>query len=293
MILSIGEILADVIVGENNSSLQMEAHLGGAPLNVAVNAARAGADVAFTGRVGRDVIGKFLIRQAKKTGLAKLDIQTDQKRNTTLAFVTITDGERDFSFFRTDTADYHIDGDKINLGDYENLNIVHLGSLMLSEKIGREFARDTLEKIRGANKLFSFDVNFRSDLYESADDAIKAYSPFVEQADILKFSDDEIALFTGANDVNEAARLLYKPDRLLIVTKGSRGSAYYYNNLCGVIPTNPVKPVDTTGAGDAFFGTVLAFLDGKQFTEKNIREALVAGNKSGAEATLFKGALKL
>lgn len=42
MILSIGEILADVIVGENNSSLQMEAHLGGAPLNVAVNAARAG-----------------------------------------------------------------------------------------------------------------------------------------------------------------------------------------------------------------------------------------------------------
>ena len=79
MILSIGEILADVIVGEDNSSLQMEAHLGGAPLNVAVNAARAGADVAFTGRVGRDVIGKFLIRQAKKTGLAKLDIRRLRK----------------------------------------------------------------------------------------------------------------------------------------------------------------------------------------------------------------------
>ena len=72
MILSIGEILADVIVGEDNSSLQMEAHLGGAPLNVAVNAARAGADVAFTGRVGRDVIGNFLIRQAKKQGLQSL-----------------------------------------------------------------------------------------------------------------------------------------------------------------------------------------------------------------------------
>ena len=147
MILSIGEILADVIVGENNSSLQMEAHLGGAPLNVAVNAALAGADVAFTGRVGRDVIGKFLIRQAKKTGLAKLDIQTDQKRSTTLAFVTITGGERDFSFFRTDTADYHIDGNKINLGDYENLNIVHLGSLMLSEEEERTLLSTLIERI--------------------------------------------------------------------------------------------------------------------------------------------------
>ena len=293
MILSIGEILADVIVGKNGDALDMEAHLGGAPFNVAANAARAGASVGFIGRVGRDSVGKFLIKQAEKAGLDKLDIQIDAKRNTTLAFVTLNAGERDFSFFRTDTADYHIYGDKINLGNYENLNIVHLGSLMLSEQIGREFARDTIKKIRGANKLFSFDVNFRLDLYESADEAIKAYAPFVEQADILKFSDDEITLFTGKSDAGEAARSLYKPDRLLIVTMGSRGSAYYYNDLAGTVPTNPVKPVDTTGAGDAFFGTVLAFLDGKRFTEENIRAALTAGNKSGAEATLFKGALKL
>lgn len=293
MILSIGEILADVIVGEKTDALDMEAHLGGAPFNVAANAARAGASVAFIGRVGRDSVGKFLIKQAEKAKLDKLDIQIDEKRNTTLAFVTLTCGERDFSFFRTNTADYHIDGNRINLDDYENLNIIHLGSLMLSEQIGREFAGDMLKKIRGAHKLFSFDLNFRADLYDSSDEAIKAYAPFVEQADILKFSDDEITLFTGKSDITEAARSLYKQNRLLIVTTGSRGSAYYYNNLSGLVPSTPVKPVDTTGAGDAFFGTVLAFLDGKQFTEENIRSALVAGNKSGAEATLFKGALKL
>lgn len=51
-------------------------------------------------------------------------------------------GERDFAFNRHDTADFNIDFDKIDFAKYKNLNIVHLGSLMLSEEKGRAFAKE-------------------------------------------------------------------------------------------------------------------------------------------------------
>ena len=293
MILSIGEILADLIGEEENGTMKYDCFCGGAPFNVAVNAKQSGAKVGFIGRVGKDPVGKFVADYAEKAGLDFLNVQKDEERNTTLAIVSLTNGERDFSFFRRDTADFNIDGKEIDLNNYDDLNIVHLGSLMLSEEKGQKFARATLKKIRKANKIFSFDVNFRMDLYKNFNDAVKAYKYFIDEADILKFSDDEILCYTGEKDIKKAMKRLYKKDRLLLVTLGSKGSAYAYNELSGEIPTEKVKPVDTTGAGDAFYGTALANLDGKNFTKENIENALISGNKAGARATLVKGAIRL
>lgn len=297
MILSVGEILADVIGGsEEKSAPEYKMFIGGAPFNVAVNAAQAGAEVGFIGRVGKDPVGKFLIKRAKAANLAYLDVQLDEIRNTTLAFVTLADGERDFAFFRHDTADFNIDAEKIDLTVYKNLDIVHLGSLMLSEKRGRELADRIIEKTRAAGKTLSFDVNFRLDLYGSVKEAVCAYMPYVAAADILKFSEDEIKAFTGECDLESAAAKVYKKGSLLLITLGSNGSMYVYNDMRGIVETEKVKPVDTTGAGDAFFGAVLANLDGKNLktlTREEIENALAAGNRAGAAATQFMGAVKL
>lgn len=45
MILSIGEILVDMVGENNNDGLTFKAFVGGAPFNVAVNAKQAGAEV--------------------------------------------------------------------------------------------------------------------------------------------------------------------------------------------------------------------------------------------------------
>lgn len=298
MILCIGEILADMIgeaAGADGAPV-FKMFCGGAPFNVAVNAKQSGAKVGFLGRVGRDPVGKFLTEYAAKVGFDALTVQRDEERNTTLALVTLTDGERDFAFFRHDTADFNIDEKSVNLSEYENLGIVHLGSLMLSEKAGRSFADSVIKKVREAGKVLSFDVNFRLDLYSGIEEAIKAYKPYVEEADILKFSDDEITAFTGKDTVEVAAKSLYKENRLLLVTLGSKGSAYYYNGISGTVATEKVKPIDTTGAGDAFFGATLASLDGKDIRalkKEDIETALALGNAAGARATQFKGAVKI
>lgn len=293
MILSIGEILADMVGEKAQSGMLFKSFCGGAPFNVAVGAKNAGAKVGFVGRVGDDPVGRFLISESKKANLEYLDIQIDDIRNTTLAFVTLTDGERDFAFYRHDTADFNTDINQIDFDKYQDLNIIHLGSLMLSEENGKTFAKQIVKKAKELNKTLSFDVNFRMDIYKDLQDAITAYKPFVESADIVKFSDDEIKDFTGIDDVDKAVKTLLKPNKLIVVTLGSKGSAYYYNDLHGVVATVKVKPVDTTGAGDAFFGTLLAHIEGKQLTKENIESAMVKANKAGADATQFLGAIQL
>ena len=96
MILAIGELLADMIGNTENGSLNFNAFPGGAPFNLAVNSKRQGASVSFISRVGNDVIGRFLVEQTKKANFDNADIQIDSERNTTLAFVSLVDGERDF-----------------------------------------------------------------------------------------------------------------------------------------------------------------------------------------------------
>ena len=293
MILSIGEILADMIGGNSSGNLSFNAFCGGAPFNVAVNAKRAGAKVVFLGKVGDDPIGKFLIEQAKKANFDGLEIQVDPVKNTTLAFVTLTDGERDFAFYRHDTADYQIDLEECKSFNDKDLSIVHLGSLMLSEKVGVDLAKSVVNKAKKLGKKISFDINFRLDLYNDFDDAINAYKPFVEQADIIKFSDDELLAYTGESDLMKAIEKVSKKDVLLVVTMGSKGSLYYYNENMKIIPTDVVKPIDTTGAGDAFFGTLLACLDGKDFNEENLTIAMQKANQAGAKTTQFLGAVEL
>lgn len=294
MILSIGEILSDLIGEKNDGALTFRAFCGGAPFNLAVNAKQSGATVGFVGRVGNDVIGRFVTAEAEKANLDSLDIQTDEKRNTTIAFVTLMNGERDFAFNRHDTADFNIDFDKIDFAKYKNLNIVHLGSLMLSEEKGRALAKRVADKTKDIGAKLSFDVNFRKDIFRDFDAAKMAYEPFVKRADIVKFSEDELLDFTGISGIDAAAESLCDKDKLILVTLGKNGSAYYFNGEKGVVSSEyKCKSVDTTGAGDAFFGAFLAAIENKEPTKGNIVSAMRKGNEKGAKTTEFFGAIKL
>ena len=289
MILSIGEILADVIVDNNGK----QKYCGGAPFNLIVNAKRSGATAGFIGKVGSDETGKFLIEETSKYNLDYLDIQTDNNRDTTLALVTLTDGERDFKFVRNDTADYNIDFESIDFSKYQNLKIIHLGSLMLSEKSGVELANKIVDKAKSLGVKLSFDVNFRTDIFKDEKSAIETYLPYIKKADIVKFSDDELLLFTGEKDVEKGAKKIAKSGQLILVTLGKNGSFYYLDGASGYVATAPVTPIDTTGAGDAFYGTFLAQIENLDYTDNNLKSAMKLANENGAKTTLFKGAIKL
>ena len=196
MILCVGEILADMIGTEKDGSFYYERKAGGAPFNVACAAAKFGADTAFIGSVGDDLIGDFLIGFAKNNSKAKTYIQKTPDYNTTLAFVELSgNGERNFCFYRKNTADYRLP--EIPADVWKGADIVHVGSLMLSEKEGLSYALDLAKKAKEEGKTVSFDVNFRSDIFRDTPSAVREYKKVIALADIVKFSERRNGYFRG------------------------------------------------------------------------------------------------
>ena len=286
MILCVGEILVDMIAQENNGSIAYLRKAGGAPFNVACAISKFGIDSVFVGSVGDDTIGKFLCNFIKKQNLKDYLIEENKNRNTTLAFVDLDEyGERSFCFYRKNTADYILPVIKDEMLDASN--IIHIGSLMLSHNEGIEYAKELISKAHAKGKLVSFDINFRTDIFENIDHAVKVYKEILELADIVKFSEDEVETF-NEEYVNSLK------DKLVCISLGKDGSKYFYNDLTNTLPSIKVKPVDTTGAGDAFYAGILSQIDGltkDNWTKEKLDYAFLFGNICGALNTLGKGAI--
>lgn len=287
MILCIGEILADMICERRSEGVFYKRCLGGAPFNVACAVKKCGGKVGFYGKVGDDSIGKALFKAAQSCGLDYLNLAIDIDRNTTLAFVDLDEnGERSFTFYRKHTADYHLLLDEVR-GAIADADIVHLGSLMLSEEEGRLFANAVCEETKRQGKKFSFDVNFREDIFRDRAAAIGIYSEYVRRADILKLSENEIGMFSSAGTYEKALREIAADGKFAVLTLGKDGAMYCYQGKCKRVETVPLKPIDTTGAGDAFYGALLSRLDREGF--ENLEKSVYFANVCGSLTTTRKG----
>ena len=281
MITSIGEILVDQFITENGASNA----LGGAPFNVAASIKRSGGHSSFIGAVGKDELGQFLINKASLLNLDNVYIPMLEGYNTTIAKVTLVNGERSFKFVRDLGADYHIEYPLPSFIDESH--IVHIGSLMLSEPEGREFVDKCIKYLKSKNILISFDINYREDIFKGESNIKDIFKNVIDRIDILKISDEEINIF-GEDYI------FGLKNKLICLSLGSKGSMYKYNDIKGIVPTKKVKPVDTTGAGDAFFGAVLSQIDGyrlEELTKEKLDDIFNFANGVGALTTLKKGAI--
>jgi sugar/nucleoside kinase (ribokinase family) len=271
---------------EKNGITTYERKAGGAPFNVACGLKKFGREVKFVGSVGDDLVGRFLIKYARDFGMDTAYIRLNEDKNTTLAFVELNEeGDRSFCFYRKNTADYcmpRVDDELLGAAD-----IVCIGSLMLSDESCVEYALDIVRRAHGFGKTVAFDVNYRTDIFRDKESAVKTYKRILSEADIVKFSEDEVETFT-AEYVDSLT------DKLVLITLGGAGSEWRYNGKSHKIPTISVKPVDTTGAGDAFFAGALSVLDkhsGLPLTDELLDEALRFGNIAGALNTTGRGAI--
>lgn len=271
------------------------AYAGGAPYNVACGIAKLNGNIAFLGKVGDDLQGEFLNNHYSLQKFKTNYLIKDKKHNTTLAFVKIDDnGERDFCFHRIGTADYQFEDSDINYELINQFDIIHVGSLMISEAKGMKFAKKVFNLAKQCSKLVSFDVNFRSDIFKNREEAIKKYLYFIKRADIVKYSEEELFMFAGDDNLKRALKKVAKPHQLVCVTLGSKGSAYYLDGIYNVTNSISINPIDTTGAGDAFFAGVLSCLDNIKFSDLNeskLDEIFTFANVCGALTTLNYGAI--
>ncbi len=266
---------------------------GGAPANVAVGVARLGGDSAFIGRVGKDPLGEFMQQtlQAERVDTSYMILDPQQRTSTVV--VGLNEGERSFTFMVNPSADQFLQ--VADLPNFQAGEWLHCCSIALINNPSREATFEAIRRIKAANGFFSFDPNLRESLWASFEEMKQVVMQAVALADVLKFSEEELTLLTDTQTLDEAFKkitALY-PQKLIIITLGKDGALYHLNGKQDVIAGKAVKPVDTTGAGDAFVGGLLAGLSQTADWQKtdNLVRIIRQANACGALATTAKGAM--
>lgn len=208
-ILSMGELLIDFTpVGQTEDGrLLFARNPGGAPANVAVQAKRAGVSAGFLGRVGKDMFGDFLVSTLKDCGVETQGLSQDPDYATTLAFVQLNDqGDRDFSFYRNPGADTRLSFEGTDLSLVDNCKLLCFGSLLMTAEPSRSAVEQLVDYARKQGKITAYDPNWRPPLWKGREEeGIARMKSLIPKADIMKVSDEELALLTGKDSVEEGA----------------------------------------------------------------------------------------
>lgn len=260
-VTALGEVLIDFTpcgTSEGGRAL-FEQNPGGAPANVLAALQKLGQKTAFIGKVGDDMHGQLLRETLEGCGVDISGLVVDPDYFTTLAFVALKNGERSFSFARKPGADTQLRKEEVKEEILKNTEIFHCGSLSLTDEPARSATFYALETAKKAGALISYDPNYRALLWKSREEAVKHMRSVIPYADIMKLSDEETDLLTGHEDPDEAAdALLAQGVSCVLVTLGSQGALMKTRNFRVQEKGKDRKTVDTTGAGDAFWGGILS-----------------------------------
>lgn len=264
-VVAFGENLIDFVPAKDQSEdkLTFSGFPGGAPANVLACVARLGGKTSFITKVGNDVFGRFLLKTFHQYAIDTSHVILSNEYPTTLAFVALDEaGDREFSFYRNQTADVMVNRSEVDIEVLKNTRVFHFGSLSLTSSVARDTTFYLLELAKKANVCISYDPNLRESLWGSLEEAKEQMLQGMRWADIVKVSEEEIKFLTGQEDIKEGAKALSREYglTLLVVTLGKNGCLWYANGEFENAEGFSVNAVDTVGAGDAFFGSVLSGL---------------------------------
>lgn len=298
-IVSIGEILSDFVPGgyDENGDAVFISKAGGAPLNVLATASRFGLKTSFIGKVGNDIFGKMLIKTLADNSIDNA-VAIDSVHNTTLAFVSLdANGDRDFSFYRNFGADIFLNKKDIDADKIRNAGIFHFGSLSFTDEPVSSSTEYALKIAKESGCIISYDPNYRAPLWKSESDAVEQMRKNLHFADIVKLSLDEAKMITGESDVFKAAVKIADDDvKAVIITNGAGDIVYCVDGKCSTVSVEKINAVDTTGAGDIFFGCVLSkfLLDNISLAELDndkMKKYITYASAVAGKSVLKKGAI--
>ncbi|NOI69909.1 aminoimidazole riboside kinase [Vibrio owensii] len=285
-----GDAVVDLIPDTDSTYLKCP---GGAPANVAVAISRLGGNSAFFGRVGQDPLGRFM-----KATLAQEQVNTDymlldEAQRTSTVIVGLDDsGERSFTFMVKPSADQFLI--PADIPAFVQGEWLHVCSIALANEPSRSSTLKAMQDIKAAGGFVSFDPNLREEVWANPEELKPVVRQAIELADVVKFSDDELLFLTDTDSLEAGLEAIKAFDNtLVLITQGAKGALVVFEGEQELIAGQAVKPVDTTGAGDAFVGGLLARLaqHNEWANKEAIHSAVNWANGCGALATTQKGAM--
>jgi fructokinase len=286
LILGIGELLWDL--------LPEGPQLGGAPANFTVMAGRLGNHAALLSRIGRDELGRKVIKLLDPLPVDTSHLQVDPSHETGRATVTLKDGQAAYVFHEPAAWDsLELSDDWVQMA--ERADAICFGSLAQRSLESRQTIQ-TLASQTSSACVRVCDVNLRAPFYSG-----ETIQESLELATVVKMNDAEVPVvlaLLGLENDGEAgeSRLRQSAGRLLAefptlqmvaVTRGGQGSLLVTRDEWNEHPGIPVEVADTVGAGDAYTAALTHYL----LRGASLARLNEAGNRWGAWVASKRGAM--
>ncbi len=285
-----GDAVVDLIPDTGETLLKCP---GGAPANVAVAISRLLGKSAFFGRVGNDPFGAFMKETLKKQGVDTEYLVKDSQQRTSTVVVDLDDqGERSFTFMVKPSADQFMSFDDIP--EFQKNQWLHICSISLANEPSRSSTFEAIYRMKEVGGYISFDPNIRDEVWQNPSDIKPVVMKAIALADVVKFSEEELDFLTDSTSMEQGlSRIAEFHNTLVLVTQGAKGVWRVFENKGALVSGRSVNPVDTTGAGDAFVGGLLAKLSQSEQwnNQQTVDLAVQWANGCGALATTQKGAM--
>jgi fructokinase len=280
-LVTFGEILWDVIDGE--------AHIGGAPFNLAAHAVRCGLKAAAVSCVGADELGRRALSDMARLGVDARWTTVDARHPTGTVTVTLAGGQPSYVIHENVAWDHiRVTDEHAQALAAERPRAFCFGTLAQRCDVSRRSLGLLLESLLFAEVFY--DVNLRQHYWSG-----ETVGDGLARATLVKVNDDEARvlgglLFGGACGPEDFGRavLARHPAKAVIVTLGAAGCLVCERGRETVrCPGVEVSVADAVGAGDAFSAAFLAaWLGGA-----TAAEAGAAGNARGAWVASRRGAI--
>jgi fructokinase len=275
-ILTLGECLFDCFPDTK--------HLGGAPLNFAIQGVRLGAKNTFFSRVGNDKLGQKIEQFLLNEGVNCNYLQWDQNKPTGQVVVTFANnGEPEYQIIKDVAWDYLAFSAQLadNLIEYDCL---YFGTLAQRNLVTKT---TIIRYLQSFNQFKFLDLNLRTPYYN-----LKLINESIMMADGLKLNLAEahhLQKHYGFDD-NLQNWLEQYHLQWIVLTQGEKGTKWIEPTQIiesHPVPANPREKADSVGAGDAVAAVVvIGYLQGLS------PETIIStANQIGAYVASFPGAI--
>jgi sugar/nucleoside kinase (ribokinase family) len=297
-IACLGEALVDLVserpAADPTDVDAFAPHFGGALANVAVQAARRGADVAICGGVGDDPWGHWLAGRLREEGIDTADLVHERGGRTPLALVTVDRrGEPSYAIYGSTTGLGLVPAAERIGPAVRKAAIVLLASNTLLGEQERRLTLGARAQALEEGKLLVVDANMRPNRWADHQAMVDATRELIQGVFLAKMNRQEAEWLTGEPDPAAAADALQGAvARNVVVTNGDRGAvlrgeAGLARDVAGV----PVLPKNTAGAGDAVTGVLLAALSASGGYAPALNVALPDAMQAAAQVVQQWGAV--
>lgn len=264
--------------------------IGGAESNVAIGLARLNVPVTWISRVGDDAFGSLVTREIRAEGVHVLAHVDPDARTGLMVKEQLHGTPWRVRYYRDRSAASRLSPTDLDASVITGARVLHLTGITAAlGPTALATVRRAIDIARAAGTLVSFDVNYRSSLWNAAQ-AAPVLGELCGSADLVFAGTSEAALVLGRsradNDEQTLARDLAMLGASTVVLKlGARGAMAMTGDQCVYASTDPIAAVDPVGAGDAFVaGYLSALVEGA-----SVAECLARGNRLGGAVCRVPG----